>query len=78
MIKAHRDRQNHSTGSGRRGTVFELNCCRLTVTRSWWLSCFIIMKGIGLVHISTKAWWEEVIATYGAGVSLVYNYFTSY
>ena len=35
------------------------------------------MKGVELVHISSKTWWEEVGDTDNAGISLVSNYSTS-
>ena len=51
---------------------------RLDVTLSWWISWFITMKGVEMIHIFSKTWWEGLWATDDAGISLVFNTSTSF
>ena len=78
MIKYPHDSQNYRAGFGRRGLGFEVNFCMLTNPLYWWISWFITMKVIELVHVSSKNWWEEVRDTDDAGISLVSNYSISF
>ena len=78
MNKSPHDIWNHRTGFGRRGPGFEVRFWRLDVSLSWWISWFITMKSVELVHIYSKNWWEEVRATDDAGISLVSNYLTEF
>ena len=78
MINFTQDIWNHMTGFGRSVQVFEVIWWKLAVPLSWWISCLIDMKGIELVHMYLKTWWEEVRATYDAGISLVYNFPTKF
>ena len=73
MIKSPHDSWNYRTGFGRRGTGFEVICWRLDVPISWWISWLITTKGIELIHLSSKNWWEEVRAMDDAGIRLVTN-----
>ena len=76
MIKYPHYIPNHSTGFGRRGPIFEFNFWRLSVPLYWWISWFITMKGVELVHISSKTWREEFRPMDGSGIILVSNYST--
>ena len=78
MIKSTHDRWNHRNGFGRRGPVFEVSCWRLAVPFSWCTSWFIATKGISLIHIYSKTWWEEVRSTDNTGIILVSNYSTAF
>ena len=78
MIKSPRDIRNHRTGFRRGGPAFEVSFPRLAGPLSWWLSCFIYMKGVELVHIYYNNWWEEDKATNNVGINLVSNSSTSF
>ena len=78
MIKSPHDHWNHRAGVERRGTGFELRWCKLSVPLSYWFILFFNIKGIELIHLSSKTWWEEFRATYNAGISLVSNPSTSF
>ena len=78
MIKSNHDNRKHRNGFGRRGPVFEVKCWRLAVTISWCISWFITTKGFELIQISSKNWWEEVMATDDEEISLVPNYFAEF
>ena len=78
MIKSPFGSLNHRNGFGRRGPVFEVIWWRLDVTLYWWISWFITMEGVELVHLSSKTWWEEVRATDNTGINLVSNYSTEF
>ena len=46
---------------------------RFPVRIYWWIIWFFTMKGVELIHISYKNWWEEFRATDDAGIILVSN-----
>ena len=79
-IKIHYiyDIQNHRNSFGGRCPLFEVKCCSLAVTNSWWIKCFVTTKGVELVHISSKNFWKEVRSTDYAGVILDSNYTKSF
>ena len=78
VIKSPRGSWNHRDGFGRRGPGFEVSFWRLDVPFSWWFIWFFNMKGVELIHISSKTWWYKFRATYDAGISLVSNTSTSF
>ena len=47
-------------------------------TISWWFIWFINMKGVEVIHLSSKTWWEEFWTTDDAGISFVSNYSTEF
>ena len=73
MIKSPRDSRNCSNGVGSRGPGFEVSYCWFAVPLSWWIIFFFAMKGVEIIHISSKTWWEEFWSMYDAGISLVSN-----
>ena len=60
-------------GVERRGPVFELSYWSLSVTLSWRLIWFFTTKGVEMIHLSSKSWWEEFRATDDSGIILVSN-----
>ena len=78
MIKSPHDIWNQRTFFGRRGPVFEVRWWRLAVKLSWWISWFTTIKGIKLVHISSKTWREEVRAVDNSGIILLSNSSTAF
>ena len=58
MIKSPRDSLNHRAGVGIRGYLFEFSFWRLDVPLYWWLSWFITTKGVELIRLYSKTWWE--------------------
>ena len=56
MIKCPHDSWNYRTVLGRRGPGFKVIFWRLYVTLSWWLVWLFTMKGIELIHLSSKNW----------------------
>ena len=73
MIKSPHDSWNHRDSVRRRGHGFELSFWRLADPLSWWFIWFINMKGVELIHLSSKTWWEEFWTTYDASIRLVSN-----
>ena len=73
MIKSTHDNWNHRAGDGRRGYEFEVIFWRLNVQLYWWFIWFFIMKGVELIHLYHKTWWEEVRSTDDSGIRLVSN-----
>ena len=43
----------------------------------WSFIWFFTMKGVVMIHIFSKTWWEETRATDDAGISLVSNLSTA-
>ena len=78
IIMSPYDSQDHMYGFGRRGTGCEVNCWRFSVPLYWWISCFITMKGVELVNISSKTWWDEFRATIDTVISVVSNSSTAF
>ena len=77
MIKPPYDIWNHRASVGRRGPVFGVIFWRLNVTLSWCFIRLITMKGVELIHIYSKNWWEEIRDTDDAGIRIVSNTSTS-
>ena len=75
IIKSPHDSWNHKTGFGRRRPLFEVSCWRLSVLLSWWISWFVTMKSIELIHLSSNTLWEYFSSTDNAGIRLVYSYY---
>ena len=73
MIKSPHDSLNHRASVGSRGPGFEVSCYRLAVLLSWWFIWFIPMKGVELIHISSKTWWEEFWTMDDSGIRFVSN-----
>ena len=73
MINYPHDRWNHRTGFGKIGPGLEMICWRFSVPIYWWLGWFFTINVIELVCLYYKTWWEEVMDTYNAGISLVSN-----
>ena len=73
MIKSTHDNRKHRTRFERRCMVFEVNCYKLAIPLSWFISWFITMKGVELFNIYSKTWWEEVRSTDDAGIRIVSN-----
>ena len=73
MIKYPHDSWNHRADIGRGGSGFEVSCCRLGVTLSWWFIWFFAVKGVELINLSYKTWWEEFMSMDDAGISLITN-----
>ena len=46
---------------------------RLAVPLYWWLVFLFAIKVVELIHISSKAWWEEFRAEDDAGVGLSFR-----
>ena len=78
MIKYPHYSWNHRDGFGRRRHGFEVSCWRFAVPLSWWISWFIAIKGVEMVHISSKNWRKEFMATDDAGIILMLNYSTEF
>ena len=73
MIKSPHNSWNHRTVFLGRGPWFQMSCCRFSVSLSWWIIWFFAMKGVELIHISYKNWWEEFMSMDDAGILLMYN-----
>ena len=73
MIGSPHDSWNHRTDFCSSGTESEVSCWRLVVPLSWWLIWFFIVKGVELINIYSKIWWEAFMATDDAGINLVSN-----
>ena len=63
---------------GRRGPIFEVSCWRLAIPLSWWISSFFTMKGVELIHLYYKTWWDAFRSTDDAGISLISNPFAAF
>ena len=73
IIKSTQDSWNNRTGFGGRGPGFEVICWRLAVPIYWWFIWFFTIKGVELICLSSKNWWEELRDTDDACISLVSN-----
>ena len=72
-IKSPHDSWNHRASVRNRGPGFEVICWRLAVPLSWGFIWLFTIKGVELIHLSYKTWWEEFRAIEDEGISLVYN-----
>ena len=69
---------NHRTGFGMRGPGFEVSGCMLAAPLSWWIIWLFTMKGVEIIHISSKNWREEFRSKDDSGISFVSNPSTSF
>ena len=78
IIKSPHDSWNNSNGFERRCTGFEVIFWMLAVTLSWrFIWCFT-MKGVELIYLSSKTWWEKFSATDDSGIIFVSNTSTEF
>ena len=76
MIKSPRDSLNHSNGVWSRGPLFEVICWRLAVPLSWWMIWLFDIKGVELIRLYSKTWWDEFRSMDDPGVILLSDPFT--
>ena len=75
-IKPPQDIQKQSNCFVRRVPGFEVNCRKLAIPLSWWLSWFITMKGIELINLYSKTVWNYFRSADDSGIIIVSNYST--